>query len=95
MSLYRELLHAYALQAAMEDGLIRDHSSVRELEQKLADGDDESYRAVLTKRHAKLLESAGNPNALFAPESYRSQARTIEGVLAKLSVVLHDSDVEQ
>jgi hypothetical protein len=77
----------------MEDGLIRDPSSARELEQKLADWDDESYRAVLTKRRAELLESAGNPEkALFAPESYRSQARTIEGVLAKLSDVLHDSD---
>jgi hypothetical protein len=92
MRSYRELLRIYTLQAAKEDGFVKDPDNARDLAQKLGAWDEASYRAVLNNRRTKLLELAEHPGReLFEPESYRGQARTITEVLAELPIVLHDA----
>jgi hypothetical protein len=93
MHSYRELLRMYTLQAAKEDGLIKDQDNARDLERRLGAWDEASYRAVLNNRRARLLELADCPDRqLFEPDSYRGQAQTITKVLAELPIVLHDPE---
>jgi hypothetical protein len=91
MHSYRELLRIYTLQAAKEDGLIKDQGNARDLAQRLSAWEEASYRAVLNNRRARLLELAEHPgNELFEPDSYRGQAQTITEVLSELTIVLRE-----
>jgi hypothetical protein len=93
MHSYRELLRIYALQAAKEDGLIKDQDNARDLAQRLGAWEEASYRAVLSNRRATLLKLAERPGSeLFEPDSYRGQAQTITEVLAELPIVLRNPE---